>query len=183
MFEEQRPDESTTQKCECQEKSTIHRLSQHNRTRIFNPSYGGAYGGVWRSLRLAGVESGRSVLCWYFWQEFDFSRREDVFMFNLHINKCYICHTFNAIFKDNAAINCITVQHKKGPFPSTLTGRTTLIGKVMRQISNTRILFSVRPTHVDLDLIIAFSRARTQRVSLHVYLTHQPKAIRTFIFY
>jgi hypothetical protein len=27
--------------------------------------------------------------------------------------------TFNAICKGNAAINCITVQHKKGSFPST----------------------------------------------------------------
>jgi hypothetical protein len=46
-------------------------------------------------------ESGvwRSVLCWCVWQESGFSRREDVFTFNL-IYKC----TFNAICKDNAAI-------------------------------------------------------------------------------
>jgi hypothetical protein len=45
--------------------------------------YDGAYDGVWWSLRL--VESGVrwSVLCWCVWQESDFSRREDVFTFNL----------------------------------------------------------------------------------------------------
>jgi hypothetical protein len=35
--------------------------------------------------------------------------------------KFYKFRTFNEIFKDNA-INCIAVQHKKGSFPSTLTG-------------------------------------------------------------
>jgi hypothetical protein len=35
--------------------------------------------------------------------------------------------TSNAICKDSAAINCITVLHKKGSFPSTLTGRATLV--------------------------------------------------------
>jgi hypothetical protein len=43
-------------------------------------SYGGAYGGVclWQE---SGV--GWSVLCWCVWQESGFSRREDVFTFNL----------------------------------------------------------------------------------------------------
>jgi hypothetical protein len=68
---------------------------------------------VWR-------ESGarRSVLCWSVWQDSGFIRREDVFTFNLVEKK------FNAICKDNAAINCITVQHRKVSFPSTLTGHT-----------------------------------------------------------
>jgi hypothetical protein len=35
--------------------------------------------------------------------------------------------TFNAICKDNSARNRITVQHKTGSFPSTLTGNTTLV--------------------------------------------------------
>jgi hypothetical protein len=40
-----------------------------------------------------------------------------------YIRKYQKC-IFNAISKDNAAINCITVQHKrKSSFPSTLTGR------------------------------------------------------------
>jgi hypothetical protein len=45
-------------------------------------------------------------------QESGFSRREDVYTFNLLKNKFYKCCAFIAICKDNAAINCIT-QHKK----------------------------------------------------------------------
>jgi hypothetical protein len=43
------------------------------------------------------------------------------------MNKFYTFCIFSAIWKDNGAINCITVQHKKGSFPSTLTGHTTLV--------------------------------------------------------
>jgi hypothetical protein len=46
-----------------------------------NRSNGGARGGIWRILRLAGVW--QSVLCWCVWQKSGFSRREDVFTFNL----------------------------------------------------------------------------------------------------
>jgi hypothetical protein len=35
------------------------------------------------------------------------------------INKFYKFCTFNAIYEDDAEINCITLQHKKGSFPST----------------------------------------------------------------
>jgi hypothetical protein len=31
-----------------------------------------------------------------------------------YIKKFYKCYTFNAIYKDNSAINCFIVQHKKG---------------------------------------------------------------------
>jgi hypothetical protein len=48
---------------------------------------------VWRE---SGVR--RSVLCWCIWQE---------------PVTCYKFCTFSATCKDNAAINCITVQHKK----------------------------------------------------------------------
>jgi hypothetical protein len=41
--------------------------------------------------------------------------------------KCCKFSTFNTIFIDNAAINCITVYHKKGSCPSTLTGNIMLI--------------------------------------------------------
>jgi hypothetical protein len=41
--------------------------------------------------------------------------------------KCYKCCSFNAICKYNAAINCVTVQHKQGSFPSTVTNNTTLV--------------------------------------------------------
>jgi hypothetical protein len=52
----------------------------------------------------------RSVLCWCVWEE-----DEDVFRFNLlYTKKCYKYRTFNAICKDNAPINHITVQNKKG---------------------------------------------------------------------
>jgi hypothetical protein len=34
--------------------------------------------------------------------------------------------TFNAIFKDNDAIDCITIQHKKGSFSSILMGYTNV---------------------------------------------------------
>jgi hypothetical protein len=44
---------------------------------------GGAYGGVWRSLCLAGVWNQAVGLCWCIWQESGFSLREDVFKFNL----------------------------------------------------------------------------------------------------
>jgi hypothetical protein len=56
-------------------------------------------------------------------QKSDFDRREDVFI----TKTFYKCCAFNAIHKDNAEINCITVQHKKDSFPSTLTGHTTLV--------------------------------------------------------
>jgi hypothetical protein len=42
-------------------------------------------------------------------------------------DKFYIFCTFNAICKYNAVLNCIDVQHKKGSFPSNLTGHTTLV--------------------------------------------------------
>jgi hypothetical protein len=61
------------------------------------------------------------------WKESGFSRREDVFTLNLLKIKFYTFFTFNVICKDNAAINCITVEHIKGSFPSTLTGHTTLV--------------------------------------------------------
>jgi hypothetical protein len=38
--------------------------------------------------------------------------------------KFYKFYAFSAICRDNSAINYITVQHKKGSFPSTLTGHT-----------------------------------------------------------
>jgi hypothetical protein len=38
------------------------------------------------------------------------------------IKKFHKFCAFNVICMDDAAVNCITVQHKKGSFPSTLTG-------------------------------------------------------------
>jgi hypothetical protein len=48
----------------------------------------------------------------------------DVFTLNLLFYK--FC-TFSVICKDDAAVNCITLQHKKGSFLSTLTGCTILV--------------------------------------------------------
>jgi hypothetical protein len=53
------------------------------------------------------LESGvrRLVLCWRVWQECGFSRSEDVFTFNLVLKTFYKLCTFDAICKDNAAVN------------------------------------------------------------------------------
>jgi hypothetical protein len=51
----------------------------------------------------------RSILFWWFWQKSGVSRREDVLILIYLVNKCYKFCTFNAISKDNAAINYITV--------------------------------------------------------------------------
>jgi hypothetical protein len=56
---------------------------------------------------------GRSVLCSCVWQESGFSRREDVFTFNWLKREFYKFCTLKSSFKDNAAINCSVVQHKK----------------------------------------------------------------------
>jgi hypothetical protein len=41
--------------------------------------------------------------------------------------KCYKICVFNAICRGNAAVTCITAQHKKGLFPSIWTGCTNLV--------------------------------------------------------
>jgi hypothetical protein len=100
---------------------------------------GDAYGGVWRSLLLVGalsLESGGLFCVGEFGRNRGFSRHEDVFSSGLmyFIKTFYKFCTFNAICKDNAAMNCITVQHtkKKGSFPSTLTGLTALVGLYLK---------------------------------------------------
>jgi hypothetical protein len=57
--------------------------------------YGGAYGEVWRSLRLAGAWSRAGQFCV---RAFDFSRPEDVFTLNLSYftKKFYKICIFNA---------------------------------------------------------------------------------------
>jgi hypothetical protein len=72
-------------------------------------------GGVWRSLHLAGVWSQavgfvlvRLTGIWWF------QSPEVFFTFNLFYHEIFFkfC-TFNAIRKDNAAVNFITVHHKE----------------------------------------------------------------------
>jgi hypothetical protein len=84
---------------------------------------GDAYGGVWRESGVIG-----SVLCCAFGRNLaGFSRREEFSCFFLPFKKfCKSCN-FNAIYKDNTAIICITFQHNKVSLPSTLTGHTTLV--------------------------------------------------------
>jgi hypothetical protein len=98
--------------------------------------YGRAYGGVWQSLRLAGVWSQAVGFVLVRLQESGFSSRENVFTFYLLHTEIFrkLC-AFSAICKDNAAINCTTVQHKRGAFPSTLTGHT------LGQLTNKRLYF------------------------------------------
>jgi hypothetical protein len=67
--------------------------------------YGGAYGGVWRTLRLVGV-----------WNQASAALKNSSHLI-YSLKKFYKCCTFNAICKDSAAINCITVQHEKGSLP------------------------------------------------------------------
>jgi hypothetical protein len=68
----------------------------------------------------------RSILCCAFGGNLA-SVAVKMFSHLIHfIKKFYKCCTFNMIWKDATEINCITVQHKKGSFPSTLTGHTTL---------------------------------------------------------
>jgi hypothetical protein len=61
---------------------------------------------VWRE---SGIR--RSVLCRCVWQESGFSRREDVFTFDLLYKKI-----INCVLLIRFAINCVTVQHKKKMF-------------------------------------------------------------------
>lgn len=68
---------------------------------------------VWREY---GVRL--SVLCYYVWQESDFRLCGDVYTFNLvykdFFHKC-CTYSYSTTCKDNAAVNYITSQHKRGP--------------------------------------------------------------------
>jgi hypothetical protein len=79
-------------------------------------------------------ESGgrRSVSCWCGRQASCFSRCEDVFKLNL-VKKYKLC-SLNAMCKDNAAINCITVQHRN-KFNSRYRWREKVITLVVLSVS------------------------------------------------
>jgi hypothetical protein len=73
--------------------------------------YDSACGGGLRIFRLSGVSIQEVGLCIF--ENSSFSRREDVFTFNLfYKDVLYIC-TFNYICIDNGAISCTAVQHKE----------------------------------------------------------------------
>jgi hypothetical protein len=74
------------------------------------------YGGVWRSVRLAKVwslQSGDRFCIGAFGRNLA-SVAVKVFSHLIYFIKIYKFCTFNAICNQNAEINCITVQHKKG---------------------------------------------------------------------
>jgi hypothetical protein len=79
-------------------------------------NYDGAYGGVWRSVRLAGfwgLESDGRFCVGAFGRNLA-SVAVKMFSRSIHfIKKFYECRTFNAICKDNAAINCINTSTQK----------------------------------------------------------------------
>jgi hypothetical protein len=87
------------------------------------------YGGIWQSLRLARVwslKSGSRFCAGVFGRNLAPVAMK-MFSHLIHfIKKSYKFCTFNAICKENAAINCITVRHKKVSFPSTLISHTSV---------------------------------------------------------
>jgi hypothetical protein len=128
--------------------------------------WGGAYDGIWWSLRLAGVWSQavgfvlvRLAGIWLQspWRCFH--------IWFTSIKKFYKFCTYNAICKDNAAINCIIVQHKKGLFSSTLT----LVYRITHQKSNTASNISANwlqwpSQRRGESLLLAFAHAETVKL-------------------
>jgi hypothetical protein len=77
--------------------------------------YSGAYGGIWRSLRLAGVwilDSGGRFCVGPFGRNLAAVAVKMFSQLIYFMKKIYKLCTFNAICKDDAEINCVTVQHK-----------------------------------------------------------------------
>lgn len=105
------------------------------------------YGEVWRSLRLPGVRSLKSV-CRFCVGAFGISI-EDFSHLVYFIKKFYKRCTFNTVFKGNAGINYTSVRHKSGSFRSNLTGQTTLVLSV----------------HISLDLILHVGKSKVVMLS------------------
>jgi hypothetical protein len=89
-------------------KMKLHSDGGNSGSNKYKRGYGGSYGGVWRCPDVGGLfcvgAFGRNL------------GSVTVKMFSpliYFIKKFCKCCTFNAIRKDNAAINCNTVQHKK----------------------------------------------------------------------
>jgi hypothetical protein len=91
--------------------------------------------------------------------------------------------TFNVICKDNAAINCVTVQHKKGSFPSTLTGHTLCYFIYYRMIIPTLHYFCILspdhlpPSNFQYHLLLGICRH-----VLHLYCQPLLNKLITFNF-
>jgi hypothetical protein len=83
--------------------------------------YGGAFCGVWRSL-----ESGGRFCVGAFGRNLA-AVAVKMFPRLIYFKRNAINFVHSMRFTDNAGINCVTVQHKKGSFPSTLMGHTTTL--------------------------------------------------------
>jgi hypothetical protein len=84
-------------------------------------------GGVWRSLCLAGIWSQAVGFVLLRLAGIWLQSPSRFFYIQCTLQRHFINFVLCAICEDNAAINSITVHKKKGSFPSTLTGRTTLV--------------------------------------------------------
>jgi hypothetical protein len=67
-----------------------------------------------------------SVLYRRVWQESGFSRRDNVFTFNLPYKNFVYFLAFDSICKHDVAISCVTVLYKVSSLPSTLICYTKL---------------------------------------------------------
>jgi hypothetical protein len=76
-----------------------------------------------------------SALCRGVWQASGFNSCEEVFRFLiLFIKKFYQVFVFNALCKDNAAINCSTIQEDRVYSPLTSTGSCKASTRVLRNL-------------------------------------------------
>jgi hypothetical protein len=74
-----------------------------------------AFGGSMES----GV--GWSVLCWCFWNKYGLNHGEEVFTFNVVGKIFYKFFALLMQFANNVTTNFVSVQHRKGSVPLTLT--------------------------------------------------------------
>jgi hypothetical protein len=85
---------------------------------------GCVYGGICRCLRWMGdgvwSQAVEFTLC--FCHESGFSRHEGVLRYIYFFNKSYHFFTFDAIWKDNGAINVIALQYRRDSSLSNLMG-------------------------------------------------------------
>jgi hypothetical protein len=141
---------------------------------------GGTYGGVWGSLRLAGLWSlesgGRFCIGTFYRNLASFAVKLFPHLIYL-IKKFYRC-TLNAICKDNAAVNCITFQHKKDSSPSTLTDLTTLV--TINNPSNAELHFGI---FLKLPFILFIINVSRQTICIKNLRRGIPWSVSDTLFY
>jgi hypothetical protein len=99
--------------------------------------YGGAYGGTWQSLHLVGLwslESGGQFCVGAFGMNLASVNMKMFSHLIYFINKFDKFCASNVICRNNVAINCINVQHKRRSFLSTLLRHTMLVPFMRRFI-------------------------------------------------